>query len=96
MRVTATDADGRYLAVYCWTGERMEYLPARGLDTDEGWVEVFVMTRNHVLYVDGDAILTKLFIPFYVLDKRDGSVMRPDGSIIKTRHHEDGWLQEAP
>ncbi len=97
MRVTAKDPGAAYLAVYYWTGETMECMGnATSLDTDEKWVEIFVLgPGSKCMILDGKPVKTRLYMDYFVRDRRDGSVMRPDGTIITERLTE-GRRKEAP
>lgn len=97
MHVTASDKDAPYYRVHYWTGEKMETLGnATAFNTDEKWVEIFVLgPGNKCLVVNGELLRARLFIDYWVRDRRTDTVIRPDGTTI-TSHTRDNWLHEAP
>jgi hypothetical protein len=97
MRVTASDPEARDLVVYYWTGETMECLGnACAVDTDEKWVEIFVLgPGSKCMLLNGEPVKVKLYIDYFVRNKRTNSVMRPDGTFIEVRTKGDGFISEV-
>lgn len=101
-RIEAGDPGADDLYVYVWTGERMEYLPARAVDTDEKWVDIWVRSwrsfdGTRLLQIDGEAVTARINnVNLYLFNKRTGVVTRPDGTaIVPESHDPNNHISEA-